>query len=635
MLVEKNFVGIYENVKELALENSVKIELPSGTATNLIESLNTTSNGSVVIGASAYSTIYNPFKNIKKNANISTSLVINSTNATNNYGAGLNNVTIMQIYNDFKKDSSKNSPIIKNLETPILQLSFKPFIYENDGKTVSLDQTIGIGQYSENKTFAYTLPLISNITNVINETLILPFWYDNEEEQWRNENCALDAIDIIKSKITARCNHAGKKGIHDLKDTFALSVDIIKDVYKIITQGNYKQLAEISALLALSQRNIIAFSVVVLAYVIVIGAYIMLSYMDKHDIYISEAQCLSKYFNKETKIIQTGMLYNIMSFFSFIKKLGAKNTSKSLQNTIKPPKTQPTQAHLDTESAIVTKHQNKNILQSANGFSVLSKSEKNELWDLYQMYAQCSRIFDTPAEIEEVMSKELSKSSLIVRMTQYYIDDIILLQPVTFWILLKNEHPLLNAVMKAEITTPRPIKLLIFFCTFVGELFITGYFSSTTQETTKLEIDSSAILSRSLIYSLAAAGLMIPLKIFISAFMTGTNITKNMTRGEIMSNESLRPILKIVGTVLGFLWLTGCLYGIMMYIITYAPESIDIWMIAFAISVLIELIFMAQLKVFIKVMIGLLLMRLLRSRIMLTASGIIAGFIVEWVVAIL
>jgi len=627
MLIDKSFSSIYEQQRQFKTENNVSISLPYGTEKNLLQSLNNTENKIIAIGASVYTTTFNPFKNIKSNTNIST-----STNLTNSV-SGLNNATVAKIYEDFRKGIYTNSPSMKERESPIVQLSFKPFIIKNDASEEPISSSLGIGEFAESQYLQFDIPLVSNLSQIMNESLILPLYYDNDNEIWTNENCTLQPINSTKQIITARCSHAGKKGIKNLRDTFALTVDIIKDVYKIINQGNYQQLLEVSALLAINQRNIIAYSIVGATFLMVICTIVLLSKMDNHDLYTARVQCLAKYFGKEKKIIQTGTLYQVMKFFSKLKKNGSLKASKGLQTSIKS--SSDTDFRKETEQKIIVSTSKKNPFKKANGFSVLSSSEKTELWDLYQLYLQCTRIYDSQEEIEEVLSQELKQSILINRMTQYYIDDIVLIEPVTFWVLFKNEHPLLNAVMKSEITTPRPLKILIFFCTLVGEFFVTGYLNDSSQTGTALETETSEFISKSIIYSLAATALMIPLKIFISLFMTGAMITRIMSKEQISSSESYRPIFQTIGTIFGFAWLLGCLYGIMMYVIQFTPECIDGWALTFGMSVFFEIIWMAQLKVFVKVIIGMLLMRILRTRIMLSAAGVIASVTVDWIVRIL
>lgn len=632
MIVEKMFVDDYKNGKQFKMEKNESVYIPPEISKSVEKSLNTSGNNSVVIGTSVYSTNFNPFKDIKLNANISTNHYSNLTNSN----PFINNNTITQIYESFKKENTKKTVDSRYLVTPVVQFSVKPYIFESDFTPVSLPENLSVELTLEDDYAVFALPILTNISQNINDSLLIPFHYISNQEIWTNENCTLDPVNITDNTLVARCNHIDKKEkVDSVMDTFALSIDVVKDVYKIIQQGNYDQLLKVGSLLDLNQRNIIAFSVIGVAYSLIICGYILLASMDKHGIYDCELKCLTKYFNKETKIVQTGALYRSIAFLNKLKQWGAKIMHKKIQDSVSNFKKQSSIDQLHTQEDLVAKSNKKNPIKMANGFSVLSLAEKTELWDFYQMYTQCSKILENPEEVEEVMSFELAQSPLMVRMTQYYVDDIILLEPVTFWSLFKSEHPLLNAVMKAEITTPRPIKLLIFFCTLAGELFITGYFKDADTSEAELATQASTIINRSCIISLAAAALMIPLKIFISLFMTGTTITKSMSREQIAKNENLRPAFKIIGIILGFSWLTACFYGIMMFIITFSSPQIDGWMLTFGISVFIEIILVAQIKIFVKVLIGILFLRLMKSQLMISAAGLFAGFLVEWIVAVL
>lgn len=625
LFVEKSFVDEYENPKNLRTSHNISVNLPAGISRKFMQLLNTTDKSKIAIGAVICSTSFNPFINIHKNTEISF-----KSNFTQNSGPNLNNATIAKIYEDLKSANYEDDlNILKKQEFPIVQLLFKSFIFSNDQSESS--SYLGIGRLFEDQLLEFEFPISTNLSLIVNDSLIMPLYFAPPQKTWTNENCTLGNINITSQNLSVTCKNIGQKGVSNVMDTFAITIDVIKDVYKVINHGNYHELLEVEAILNFSSRNIVAFCIIGVTYLIIIISIVYLNKMDQHDLYTARIQCLSRYFNKETKIVQTGILYEVLYFINKIKKHGAKNISMNIQHTIKPSDNLKTPRNLPTENQEFINYKVKNKHKKANGFSVLLKSEKTQIWDLYQMYVQCSKTYSTPEEIEEILSVELVQTVLVSRMTQFYIDDLIFQKPVTFCILLKYEHPLLSALLTPEITTPRPIKLLIFFCTLVGEFFVTGYFNGSNS----VNFVTSSLLGESIIYSLAATALMIPLKIFISVFMTGTIITRDMNREQIEFNEKLNSVFKIIGIILGFIWLTGCLYAIMMYIITFDSEYVDGWMLTFGISVFLEIVWMAQLKLFVKVIVGMVLMKILKSKIMLSAAGFIATFIVEWIVKIL
>ena len=188
----------------------------------------------------------------------------------------------------------------------------------------------------------------------------------------------------------------------------------------------------------------------------------------------------------------------------------------------------------------------------------------------------------------------------------------------------------MNAAARAEITTPRFVKLLAMFCALVGELFVTGYFYNSDSTSV-----SQAIIGQAMIYGIAATLLMIPLKIIAAMFLTGASLMNEMTRDEIMSIEKKEPVYRGIGICLGFAWIGGCLYGIMMFIISFTEFSLNSWMVTYVISFGLEALIVSQLKILLKVTIGFALMKLTRLRCFLTLSGACVGVLINWIIQLI
>ena len=186
---------------------------------------------------------------------------------------------------------------------------------------------------------------------------------------------------------------------------------------------------------------------------------------------------------------------------------------------------------------------------------------------------------------------------------------------------------IINTLAKAEITSPRPIKFLIFICAIVGELFVTGFFYDS-DSTTSVTDSSTAFLSNAVVYSIAATLLMIPLKIIISLFLSGAELNETMTRQEIEAAQKKTGPRK-VGMILGYSWVAACLYGIMMYILSFSAFALDNWLITFGAAIFNEALVMEQLKILAKVLISILLMKLAKTKFMLTGAGIMASKAVD------
>jgi len=622
MIVTKNYAEDYNNIKTFETEGGVNIQMPDGIADQMIKSMNTTTNGTVTFGASVFATSFNPFTNIKNATNISiSSLSAASLN-------GFLNTTIQRIYEDMSKGLLENVVNKREQATDLVQLAFRPFQFNNDASQNQLNATVQVGGLPPGKKSIFSIPAPANMSTLINSTIMVPLYFVPENDIWTNENCTLDKPNANSTFLIMKCNHMGKGKITSINQGFSVTIDVIKDVLSVIRAGNYQQLANLSVLLEVNKRSIAAYASISAIGVFIVLIVLLLKKIDKYDIYKIKLNCLIKLFNPKSEPVQTSILHRILKFFSQIRKKGMRNVTKKSQKVIEPKKYEnPTEEKLSSFKKYVKEK------KKANGFSRLSIDDKEELNDAYNIYKQCLGIYNGD-ELNEIMRVELESAKVLNRKTQVYIDDMILREPVTFWMMMRNENEIFNAVLKPEITTPRPLKFLVFACVLIGELFVTGFFYNP-EETISITKNSSAVVSKAVVYSIAATVLMIPLKIIISLFMTGKGISEYMTREEIEAAERNGPILKFIGLVLGFSWLGFCLYSIMMYIITFKEIALQNWLTTYGISVFTELIIINQIKVFLKVLIGLILMQIAQSRAMMSTAGIMANYIIDNLIKLL
>jgi len=623
LIVAKNNSEDYNKTATFETGEGVNIRMPDGVADMMIKSMNTTSiNGSVTFGASVYATSFNPFTNIKNSTNITMSSL--STASLN----GFLNTTIQRIYEDMHKGMLENVVNKREQAADLIQLAFKPFQLNNDASENQLNTSVRIGDLPKGKEAVFSIPAPENVFTLINTSIMVPLYYIPEKKIWSNENCSLDQLSQNSKKLTLRCNHMGKGKIKNINDGFSVTVDIVKDVFKVIKAGNYQQLINLNVLLEVSPRTIAAYISIASIATFIVLIVILLIRMDKTDIYNLKVKYLFKRFSPESEIIQTNSLHNILQFFSNVRRKGMSKVTKKSQNKVKPAANQ----LLTTEQKLADAKKLE-PLKKSNGFNRLSPEDKQELFDAYNLYKQVTSIYDND-EIEQIMILELDNAKVLTRLTQAYVDDMILHEPATFWLLMKDENEIFNAIFKTEITTPRPLKFLVFCCVLIGEFFVTGFFYNP-KETAEISDDASRSANTTIVYSLAATVLMIPLKIIISVFMTGKKLDENMTREEIMSGEKSGPLFKTLGLIMGFIWLGFSLYSIMMYIITFTDVALNNWITTYGISVFTELVIITQLKVFFKVLIGLILMRIAKTKVMMSTAGVIAGKIVDRIMKIL
>eukprot|EP01022_Parablepharisma_sp_SALTPOND_P022581 TRINITY_DN45_c0_g1_i1.p1 TRINITY_DN45_c0_g1~~TRINITY_DN45_c0_g1_i1.p1 ORF type:complete len:2028 (-),score=149.77 TRINITY_DN45_c0_g1_i1:98-5482(-) len=610
MIVMKDHAEDYDQPKSFTTYNGATISLPGGLADQMLKDVKHTAGSIVTFGASVYSTSFNPFATIKNNTNISIeSLTPGSTQ-------GYKPETVQRIYTDLAKGKLTEVINVKKQSLNLLQLKIKPFEFQKNASEKALSSNITIGFFPEGKKAKFSFPFSKGLDGYINRAVMTPLHYQPEGQVWTNKNCSLDAPNASDTFLLAECSHAGSSTLSKINEGFTITVDVVEDVITVIAEGNYEELGNFRIFKKDASKTAVAVISVVSIFAFLIIVQLLLIRMDRNALYSYRLECLSNRHSPKEAPVHIGALHRIFDFFSQVQSKGFLSTSKENQRIIVP-------VRRTTETGLKRK-----IKKQANGFTLLSIDEKKELDDAFALYRQCTMIYDEK-ELKTIMAKELEKSKILQRITQAYIDDRTVNSATTFYNLMINEHPVLNSITKAEIKTPRFVKFLSFMCVLVGQLFVTGYFYNSDSNN-EASLRSENFLSTSIIYSIAATLLMIPLKLIISIFLTGGTLVKDMKREEIVAVERNTQIYRKIGYVLSYGWMLGCLYAIMMYIINFSDISLNSWMLTFGASAFIEMILIAQLKILLKVLVGLLLMRLSRSRYMLTAAGLIASKLISW-----
>jgi len=587
MTVAKGFAADYNKNMTLNTTKGSNILLPEGIADLMKAAMNTTANNTLSFGAAVYATTYNPFINIKSNTNISISSLSSASTQ------GFKNTTVFKIYEDLGSQKLNDVVDKKEQDLDIIRVEFKPYEINGDASETKINSDVKVGSLPPGKDAVFTLPLKYNASELINNTVMVPLYYIKEENRWTNENCTLDAPILQLKAVTMRCTHMGKQIIKEKADEgFVVTVDVVKDVFRVIKAGNYEQLVNFSALSEFNSRTIIAILFFLLSSAFIVAIVIVLIKLDETDLYTTRLECLLKKLNPPLKVKETPNIFQkVLMFFKKLKNKGTEDVVKKNQRTVN--------AGAGSFAVRLNKPNSKKAAKKSNGYHTFSHSDLKELNDVHELYKQCLLIYDEN-EVVEIMKIECEKSQVLNRLTQVYIDDLPISEASSIWLLIKTEHQMLNALLKPEITTPRPLKFLVFMCVLLGELFVTGFFYDP-EETKPISENRSGFISSAIIFSIAANVLMIPLKIIISVFMTGKPSTPEMTREEIEAAEKSRPVFKIIGMAMGFGWLFGCLYAIMMYIVSFTQISVDNWMTTFGISAFTELFIMTQLKVLGKV----------------------------------
>ena len=183
-------------------------------------------------------------------------------------------------------------------------------------------------------------------------------------------------------------------------------------------------------------------------------------------------------------------------------------------------------------------------------------------------------------------------------------------------------------------STPRYIQLIITGMIFLGQLFTSGYFYEATDKI-NVSDNVSEFIGKAVVVTIASALLMIPIKITASVFLNGKAPTENMTREQVDQIERRNPFFQKIGMCLAFIWIIICAWGITMFSIQFESVAMHKWIYTYLICFGNEFLIVEHLKIGFRILIGILLMRFAKSRLMLTLAGAVAAkivdFIIKWV----
>jgi len=646
-------LSVYKKFLQNSKNGSLILETVHGTNIEISQNIvsfyrtliNSTIKGTPAIGASVYSTMFNPYKNIKAN----TKIIPDSISA--GLLPNIKNDTVKRIYDDLRQGKLNDTINMEEIYMPVVQLKLTPFVKLNNGSEIETNFISPINDLPSGEQISFSILIPENtdndvnslqrrllfgknmkrITDDLNNTLMIPIYYEHKDEEWSNQNCSMRPAQFGDTNLKMNCTHMGKKNI-DMNNAFSVTVDITKDVLKVIAKGNYEQLVNFAALTQWNERTGIAYATVGVIAVIVITTLAALYIFDVNALYEIKRKCLLSKIMPPKPVKQTSIFAKIMQFYRKLRKKGTGNYAKQSQKTVTADQKYAKKA----SGSIRGNHSETNLIsyipegkKRSDGFTKLNREEKQVLIDTLEMFHQCIALYDEK-ETDEIMVNELTHNKVLNRVTNAYIDNMMWQEEVTFWTIVKNEHEFLNAIMRPELKTPRPSKFLIFVSIIVGELFTTGYFFDSSTDTS-ISDNSSEFIGKAVIMSIAATVLMIPLKIFISVFMTGAELKEGMTREEVMKSEKNAPLFKMIGNIFGAVWIIGCLYGIFMYMVAFPGYALNNWMTSFGMSTFSELFLMSTLKVLVKSGIGFILMMICRTKVMMTTAGIIAGRIIDFI----
>ena len=186
----------------------------------------------------------------------------------------------------------------------------------------------------------------------------------------------------------------------------------------------------------------------------------------------------------------------------------------------------------------------------------------------------------------------------------------------------------MNAVAQPDLKITRPLKTLILASVFLGQLFATGFFFNA-QDNVSISQAGTQFFGTSAMIATWCSLMMIPLKLIISFFLSGKDLNNHISKEEYENFEQKQDSYLLAGTILLISWLGVCLWGIMMFIMSFTTEAMTKWIVTFLLGIFISQIVIFNLKLLTTILIGIVLLRFVRSRAMLSLASGCAGWTVD------
>ena len=158
---------------------------------------------------------------------------------------------------------------------------------------------------------------------------------------------------------------------------------------------------------------------------------------------------------------------------------------------------------------------------------------------------------------------------------------------------------------------------------------MTGYFFDA-KDYISLSESGKQFLGDSAIIATLSSLMMIPLKLIITLFLGGKQLNNHVTKDELEKFDRNQKCYQTLGVVLIVGWVAACLYGIMMFIISFTTEALLKWIVTFFAGIFMNHIVIYNIKIFLSIIIAVFLLKLGRFKIMMTIASSCAGKIVDF-----
>ena len=128
--------------------------------------------------------------------------------------------------------------------------------------------------------------------------------------------------------------------------------------------------------------------------------------------------------------------------------------------------------------------------------------------------------------------------------------------------------------------------------------------------------------------------MMIPLKIIISVFLGGKQLNNHVTKEELEKFDQTQKFYQTAGVILICCFAGVCLWGIMMFIMSFTTQALQKWLVTFLGGLFINNFVIFNLKLVLSIVIAVFLLKCGRCKVMITIASGCAGRIVDFFVRI-
>ena len=423
LVMKNDYLSSFDSSKETETGKGSKMQLPENLMNAIKDEISNTSinmDNTLTIGTTLNAVLFNPYNNIKTNANIDIESISNilSSIATPEM--------IAQIYKDLNKGRLENVVNTKRQNSDILQAMFNSMEILKNGDTQKSNNTFLLGKLADNKRVNFTFPMKGDQ----NTSQSIPLYY-TQDKKWENKGC-----DIVPSndteKAIASCNTLGKEQKSPDKEkgkpSLKLAVDLIENLDAVLKAGNYEMLYNFDAFFSASWEG---YSVICGEFIFLVFIGYLAWYFNKYDdfpLFEQRIDTLYQKYGTDKEEEANGILKKVYVFYSEVRKKGMSKIAEEAQATNE------VETNRNLKSNEKEKEKEEKILP--NGFSVLTEYENKDLRDQYYFFAEHLLLFSNKY-LYIKCGVAVCSDPILRRLTQAGLADEIITKPITFCSILK------------------------------------------------------------------------------------------------------------------------------------------------------------------------------------------------------